>query len=222
MPIIRPRRNHETNQIDYGYDDAIENEINSKPTFATKKKGKFLTSLKERLSSDKPYDKLSEEDKQKYNYLAGQAKYTNYLGFGCLGIAAATAIFNGQAIMGADFLNFSYGITDNIALTLAESLEYTFFHIPETLARFALVFAPAYKAVSFALKSDAYSSQASELLGAHKESITEKFVNKMASRYANAKALKESGAVINPYIDEPEEAPVNDYPCEEVENINFK
>ena len=35
MPIIRPRRNHETNQIDYGYDDAIENEINSKPTFAT-------------------------------------------------------------------------------------------------------------------------------------------------------------------------------------------
>ncbi len=222
MPITRIKRNHETNQIDYGYDDITENEINSKSTFATKKKGKFLRSLKERLASDNPYDKLSEEDKQKYNYLSGQSKYTLYLGLGCTGIAIATAIYNGQVIMGDDFLNFSYGIIDNFALTIAESLEYGFSNLVESFARAFTVAIPSLLSNTLIRKSDFYSVQANELLGTHKESITEKFVNKMATRYANAKALKESGAVINPYVNEPEEVPVNAHPCEEMENTNLR
>ena len=222
MPITRIKRNHETKQIDNGYDDIAENEINSKSTFATKKKGKFLRSLKERLSSDNPYDKLSEEDKQKYNYLSGQSKYTLYLGLGCTGIAIAAAIYNGQVVMGEDFLNFSYGLENSFALTFAESLEYGFSNITESFLRALTVVIPAYKSYGLMAKSDSYSVQASELLGTHKESITEKFVNKMATRYANAKALKESGAVINPYIDEPEDAPVEAHPYEEIENTNLR
>ena len=168
---------------------------------------------------EKPkYDKLSEEDKQKYNYLAGKSKYSVYLSLGCLGIAITTAVINGQAIMGDDFLNFSYGISNAIGLIVADSLEYAFTYIGETALRLASVVIPIDRFYNFAIKSDVYTSQANELLGTNKETMAEKFINKMASRYAKAKALKESGAVINPYIDEPEEAPVNACSYEELEN----
>lgn len=222
MPIIRKKKNQEAHNFDYDLFDNEENEDNEKLSFQAKKKRKFSKNLKERLECDNPYDNLNEEDKQKYNYLAGQAKYSQYLSMGCIGIAIATAIYNGQAIMGEDFLNFSYGIVDSLALTVTESMEYLFSNIIETFVRAAVVVLPLEKALSFDNRSDIYRSQANEMLGTHKKTLAEKFISKMATRYVNKKSLKESGAVINPYVDEPEEAPVEITPCEEIESTNIR
>lgn len=217
MPIIKTRESNKANEIDYGY-DITENEMNENATFATMKKGKFLRRVKENIESDLPYDKLSKEDKHKYNILAGKSKYISYLSFGCLGIAITTAVINGQAVMGDDFLNFSYGIANAIGLTMADSLEYAFTNIGETALRVASVVIPLSKSYDLTIKSDIYNSQAKELLGTKKENMVGKFINKMATRYANKKELEESGAVINPYVSEPEEAPINACSYEELEN----
>ena len=203
MPISRIKRN--------SFIELTDNEDfdkNSKISFKRKKKDKFLKNCKENISSDLTYENLSEEDKRKYNILIGKSKYFGYLGYGCIGIAMATAIYNGYDVLGEDFFNFSYGIMNGFYLMAAESFEYGFTNFLETIARTFTVIIPVCEVLSLSSKSDIYSALANRLVKTHKEGLTEKFVNKMADRYANKKELKERNALINPY-DEPEEVAVS-------------
>lgn len=204
MPISRIKRN---NLMQLNNFENLDED--SKISFKIRKKGKFIKKSKENISSDLAYENLSEEDKHKYNILSGKSRYYSYVSYGCIGIAMATAIYNGLDILGEDFFDFSYGIVNGLSLMVAESFEYGFTNILETFARVFTVAIPAVEALPLLCKSDIYSSLAKDMIKTRKEGITEKFVNKMANRYASKKELKEHNVVINPYIDEPEEATVS-------------